>query len=72
MTDFYFLSPVEIGDGLSILAEVTYTQGGVVIVTVEARTINFRTEQKKLCCSSQIILKTKSESVKKVYPDSYS
>ena len=43
ITDFYFVTPVEIGDGLNIVAQVTYTQGNIVIVTVEAHTINFKT-----------------------------
>lgn len=41
ITDMYFLSPVEIGDGLTITAAVTYTQGSTVIITVQASTINF-------------------------------
>lgn len=55
ITDIYFLSAVEIGDGLTISAAVTYTQGNIMIVTVQAHTTSFKTGDKKLCCSCQLI-----------------
>ena len=70
ITDIYFLSAVEVGDGLKVGASVTYTQGNIVIITVEASTINFKSGKKKLCCSCQLILESKSEA-QKVYPNSY-
>ena len=60
ITDIYFLSAVEVGDGLKISSSVTYTYGNLVIITVEAYTSNFRTARKKLCCSCQLILESKT------------
>lgn len=52
----YFLSAVEVGDGLTISAAVTYTQGTTVIITVQASTNNFNQNSKRLCCTCQLIL----------------
>lgn len=52
----YFLSAVEVGDGLTISAAVTYTQGSTVIITIEASTINFAHDTRRLCCTCQLIL----------------
>jgi len=52
----YFLSAVEVGDGLTISAAVTYTQGSTVIITLQASTINFTGNTKSLCCTCQLIL----------------
>lgn len=56
ITDMYFLSAVEVGDGLTISAAVTYTQGTTVIITVQASTNNFNQNSKRLCCTCQLIL----------------
>ncbi len=49
---------------------MTYTQGNIIIITVNAHTTNFKSANKKLCCTCQLILETKGK-ISNVYPNSY-
>ena len=41
ITNIYFRNPVSIGDELRVIAKVSFTQGSLMVVSVEAYTYNY-------------------------------
>ena len=58
ITNVYFRNPVEIGDELRIVAKVSYTQGTMMVVSVEAYSFNFRLKRDLLCSDCHIFMQT--------------
>lgn len=70
ISNIYFKKPVEIGSTLKISSKITYTCGDIIVVTVEASSMDFQYENEQLSCQLQIFIEFKGNQ-RNVVPYSY-